>query len=158
MKKMIDLIKNLLIKYKEFVLYCIVGTCTTLVNFVSFYLLNLVFGENLYLANNIIAGIIAITFSFFANKLLVFESKSFAAKTFFREMVEFYSARFLSVAVDESGMWFLVEILDFDRFSFTVFGFEVTGKLIAKMTVTVIVVVLNYVFSKFVIFKKKKKK
>lgn len=157
MKKIIDLIKELLKKYKELVLYVIVGAATTLLNFSIFYLLNLVLGEDLYLVNNIIAAIIAITFSYIMSKLFVFESKSFAVKTVIREMVEFYSARFLSLIIDEGGMWLLVEILDFDRFSFTVLGFEVTGKLIAKLAVTVIVVILNYIFSKFVVFRKKKK-
>lgn len=157
MKKIINIIKDLLKKYKELVLYAIVGVLTTLVNFVAFYLLNLVLGEDLYLVNNIIAWIIAVNFAYINNKLWVFESKSFAAKTVIREMVEFYSARFLSLIIDEAGMWFLVEILDFDRFSFSVLGFEVTGKLIAKMLLMVIVIILNYVFSKFVIFRKKKK-
>lgn len=156
MKKLIDWIKGLLIKYKELVLYGIVGTATTVLNFSSFYLLNLALGDGLYLVNNIIAAIIAITFSYIMNKLFVFESKSFAFKTVAREMVEFYSARFLSLIIDESGMWFLVEILNFDRFSFTVFGFTVTGKLIAKGILTVVVVILNYIFSKFVVFRKKK--
>lgn len=156
MKKLIDWIKGLLIKYKELVLYFIVGVFTTLLNFSAFYLLNLVLGENLYLLNNIIAALLAITFSYIMNKLFVFESKSFAFKTVAREMVEFYSARFLSLIIDESGMWFLVEILNFDRFSFTVFGFLVTGKLIAKGILTVVVIILNYIFSKFVVFRKKK--
>lgn len=154
---MMNMIKDILKKYKELVLYVIFGALTTLINFSLFFLLNLLFGEELYLVNNIIAAITAVTFSFIANKLWVFESKSFAAKTVFKEMAEFYSARLLSLVVDEGGMWLLVEVLNFDRFSFTVLGFEVTGKLIAKLTVTVIVVILNYVFSKFVIFRKNKK-
>ena len=49
-----------------------------------------------------------------------------------------------------------VEKMSFDRFSFTVFGFDFSGKLIAKLLLAVIVVILNYFFSKFIIFAKKK--
>lgn len=156
MKKLMDQIKELFVKYKELILYCIVGAFTTVINFSAFYLLNSALGEDLYLVNNVIAVLIAITFSYIMSKLFVFESKSFAFKTVAREMLEFYSARFLSLIIDESGMWLFVEILDFDRFSFTVFGFTVTGKLIAKGILTVVVIILNYIFSKFVVFKKNK--
>lgn len=156
MKKLIDWIKGLFVKYKELILYFIVGVFTTLINFGCFYLLNLIFGEKLYLVNNVVAWIIAVIFAFIANKLWVFESKSLALKTVVKEFAEFISARFFSFLVDEGGMWFLVEMLNFDRYSFTLFGFEITGKLIAKGILTVVVMILNYIFSKFVVFRKKK--
>lgn len=60
--------------------------------------------------------------------------------------------------VEEGGLWLFVEKMSFDRFSFTVFGFDFSGKLIAKLLLAVIVVILNYFFSKFIIFAKRKQK
>jgi hypothetical protein len=54
-------------------------------------------------------------------------------------------------------LWLFVDKLGFDKFSFSLFGFEVTGKLIAKVLLAVIVVILNYFFSKFIIFAKRNK-
>ena len=67
------------------------------------------------------------------------------------------SLYFFSLCVEESGLWLLVDKLGFDKFSFSLFEFEVTGKLIAKVLLAVIVVILNYFFSKFIIFAKKSK-
>lgn len=150
-------IKGLINKYKEPILYLIFGVLTTLVNFVSFYLLNKAAGEEYYLINNVIAWFFAVIFAYVTNKLWVFESKGFALKTVVKEIPEFFAARLFSLAVEEGGLWLFVDRLGFDRFSFSLFGFEFTGKLIAKVALAVIVVILNYFFSKFIIFKKNKK-
>lgn len=150
-------IKDILKKYKELILYLVFGGLTTLVNFVVFYLLNVVTGEEYYLVNNIVAWFASVIFAYITNKLWVFESKSLAVKTVVKELAEFFSARIFSFAVEEGGLWLFVDKLGFDNFSFSVFGFEVTGKLIAKLVLAVIVVILNYFFSKFIIFKKNKK-
>ena len=150
-------IKGLINKYKEPILYLIFGVLTTLVNFVSFYLLNKAAGEKYYLINNVIAWFFAVIFAYVTNKLWVFESKGFALKTVVKEIPEFFAARLFSLAVEEGGLWFFVDRLCFDRFSFFFFGFEFTGKLIAKVALAVIVVILNYFFSKFIIFRKAKK-
>lgn len=150
-------IKDILKKYKELILYLVFGGLTTLVNFVVFYLLNVVTGEEYYLVNNIVAWFASVIFAYITNKLWVFESKSLAVKTVVKELAEFFSARIFSFAVEEGGLWLFVDKLGFDNFSFSVFGFEATGKLIAKLVLAVIVVILNYFFSKFIIFKKNKK-
>ena len=150
-------IKGLIYKYKEPILYLIFGVLTTLVNFVSFYLLNKAAGEKYYLINNVIAWFFAVIFAYVTNKLWVFGSKGFALKTVVKEIPEFFAARLFSLAVEEGGLWLFVDRLGFDRFSFSLFGFEFTGKLIAKVALAVIVVILNYFFSKFIIFRKAKK-
>ena len=152
-----NVIKDILKKYKEPILYVLFGGFTTVVNFLVFYLMNRAAGEEFYLVNNIIAWLAAVIFAYITNKLWVFESKSLAVKTVFKELAEFFSARIFSLGVEEGGLWLFVDKLGFDSFSFSVFGFEVTGKLIAKLVLAVIVVILNYFFSKFIIFKKNKK-
>lgn len=147
--------KKLLIKYKELITYIIFGVLTTAVNFVTFWLMNLVLGEKLYLLNNVIAWVVSVIFAYVTNKLWVFESKSWKLKVIGKEIPEFVGARLFSLAVEEGGLFLFVNVMHFDRFSFKLLGFEITGTLIAKVILAVIVVILNYIFSKLVIFKKK---
>lgn len=150
-------IKELYKKYEEVILYVVFGVLTTVVNFAVYWLCNKGFGEKYYLISNVIAWIISVVFAYVTNKLWVFESKSWAMKVLLKEVPEFFAARVFSFLVEEGGLWLFVEMLGFDKFSFEIFSFEFTGKFIAKIVLAVIVVILNYFFSKFVIFAKKKK-
>lgn len=150
-------IKELFKKYEELILYVVFGGLTTVVNFISFWAFNKILGEDLYLVSNIVAWFISVVFAYVTNKLWVFESKSWSFKVLVKEVPEFFLARVFSLAVEEAGLWLFIDKLGFDAFHFSVLGFEVTGKLIAKVVLAVIVVILNYFFSKFVIFAKKKK-
>ncbi len=151
-------IKQLFVKYKEIITYVVFGVLTTLVNFAAFWILSRFLGERLYLLNNAIAWVVSVLFAYITNKLWVFESKSWAPKVVVKESVEFVAARLFSFGVEEGGLLLFVDVLGFGKYSFTVFGFEITGQLIAKVILSVIVVILNYFFSKFVIFAKKNKK
>ena len=152
MKKLTDLI----VKYKELITYIFFGVLTTLVNFITFYLLRALLGEELYLLNNAIAWFLSVVFAYITNKLFVFESKSFERKILLREVSEFFGARIFSFGVEEGGMWLLIDLLGFGEYSLNILGFEIGGQLIAKLILSVIVVMLNYFASKFVIFRKKK--
>ena len=149
-------IKNLIIKYKELIIYGIFGVGTTLVNFLTYELFNMLLGVDLYWVSNIIAWFVSVVFAYVTNKLFVFESKSWSSKTAGKEFIEFVGARLFSFGVEEGGMWLFVDILAFGEKSLTLFGFTITGQIIAKLALAVIVVILNYFFSKFIIFKKKK--
>ena len=151
-------IKELIIKYKELLLYLIFGVLTTLVNFLTFWIFTKILGEELYLINNAIAWVVGVAFAFVTNKLFVFESKKWNAKTIGKEMPEFVGARLFSFGVEEGGMWLFVDILGFGEKSLTLLGFTITGQLIAKLALAIIVVILNYFFSKFIIFRKKDSK
>lgn len=150
-------IKNLFFRYKELFNYAFFGLLTTVVNFVTFYILDsfIIKGENAYLINNAIAWFVSVAFAYVTNKIFVFASKSREIKTVAREIVQFFSARVFSFLLEEAGLWLLVDTLSFGAFSYTVFGFEITGNLIAKVVLSVIVVILNYFFSKLWIFRKK---
>lgn len=147
--------KALFIKYKELITYVIFGVLTTVVNFGIFWLFNLLLGEELYLVNNVIAWVAAVAFAYVTNKLWVFESKSWKPSVIAKEIPSFVAARLFSLAVEEGGLWLFIDVLAFDKLSFSVLSFTITGKLIAKLILQVIVVILNYIFSKLVIFKKK---
>lgn len=154
---MMKKIKELLKKYEELILYVVFGGLTTVVNFAVYWVLNKALGENYYLVNNVIAWFVSVVFAYITNKLWVFDSKSWAPKVLVKEVPEFFAARIFSLLVEEGGLWLFVEKMGFNEFSFEIFGFEFTGKIIAKLVLAVIVVILNYFFSKFVIFAKKKK-
>ena len=148
-------IKELIIKYKELLLYLIFGVLTTLVNLLTFWIFTKILGEELYLINNAIAWVAGVVFAFVTNKLFVFESKTWKSKIAGKEFIEFVGARLFSFGVEEGGMWLFVDLLGFDEKSLTFFGFTITGQIIAKLVLAVIVVILNYFFSKFIIFKRK---
>lgn len=153
MKKLTELF----LKYKELVTYVFFGALTTLVNFLTFSFFRWLLGEELYLLNNAIAWLVSVIFAYITNKLFVFGSKSFETKTLLKEISEFFGARIFSFGLEEGGMWLLIDLLSFGDYSLTVFGFKISGQLIAKLLLSVIVVIFNYFASKLVIFKKKSK-
>ena len=140
---------------KELVSYLVFGVLTTLVSIVIFEVANLILGQALYLLSNIISWIFAVTFAFVTNKLWVFESKSWTASVIKAEIIAFVAARLFSLLLEEAGLYLLIDIFSLGTFSSAIFGFTLTGTLISKLIMQVIVVVANYIFSKFIIFKKK---
>lgn len=137
-------------------MYILFGVLTTLVNFIAFWLFDMVLGAKLYLITNGIAWIISVLFAYITNKLYVFQSKSFAPKILVKEFSEFLVARVFSFIVEELGMWLFVDIMGFNEFSLNLLSVDISGQLIAKGFLAVIVVIMNYFFSKFIIFAKKK--
>ena len=138
MNKFINLIKKVLTK--EVILYVFFGVLTTLVNFVSFYVLSswLNLEENL---SNVLSIIIAIIFAYFTNRKWVFNS---TADTFNKKLSEFYKfilGRLFSLVVETVGFFLLFNILGID-------------KLISKLFISVIIIILNFFISKFFAFKK----
>lgn len=142
---MIEKIKKLYNKYKEIVNYLIIGVLTTVVSLVSFYLVRIFVFTNdsqfdIQLAN-VISWILAVLFAFVTNKKYVFESKSTGYQKFL-EMIKFYVSRLTTLGVEMFVMWLLTSPLKVDD-------------MISKIIVQFIIVILNYVFSKLFVFKKK---
>ena len=150
-------INDLYTKYKEIILYVFYGGLTTLVNFIAYWLFDLILGAELYLVTNIIAWVIAAIFAYVVNKLFVFDSKSWAPKVLAKELPGFFGARVFSFVIEELGMLMFVDGFDFKSIAMDIFGiFTLSGAMIAKVILAVVVIILNYFFSKFIIFKKKK--
>lgn len=147
-------LKILFQKYREFIVYVIVGCCTTLINLGIYILCNFLIGEKLYQVSNVIAWIISVTFAFVMNKLVVFVSKSKDPGTVFREALGFYGARLFSLALESGGLWLLIDLLRFKEIRFH-FIIDITGSMIAKFIMLVVVTISNYIFSKFVVFRKR---
>lgn len=138
---------------KEIISYLFFGVMTTLVNFVTYSLLvKLAFGGNpadsqVTLSNGI-AWCVAVIFAFFTNKLFVFESKSFAFGTFIKEFTSFVGARILTGLMETFCPTLLMKA-GLDQSLFGIKG------IIAKLVVAVAVIILNYVFSKLISFRKR---
>lgn len=153
---------------REIITYIIFGVLTTAVNLVTFYIFKKIFisigwegvfnkllgsagwdkalellgsGTD-YLDATVIAWTVAVIFAFVTNKLIVFESKSWKPAVAGKEFVGFIGARLFSLLVELVFMFVMVTLLKWNDF-------------VAKFIVQVIVVILNYVFSKLLIFKNK---
>jgi putative flippase GtrA len=127
---------------RETITYMIAGILTTIVNFISYYVFcNLLGIENLFA--NVIAWIIAVIFAYVINYVWVFRSKKGEKKQEIEKVSKFFGARLFSLGVEELGLFVLVNILNWNN-------------LIVKASLAIIVIVLNYFFSKVFIFNEKK--
>ena len=153
---MINMIKSLIIKYKELITYGLFGVATTVVNFATFEIASRILGEKLYLLSNVIAWVVCVIFAYITNKLWVFESKSMKAEVVVKELFSFFAARGFSFIIEEGGLFLLVDVVGLSDYSLEVLGFTISGTFIAKAIVGVVVVIINYFFSKMFIFKKSK--
>ncbi|MBR6119386.1 MAG: GtrA family protein [Oscillospiraceae bacterium] len=150
MKKLLSRLLN-----RETLLYLIFGVLTTLVNLAVFWLMNRLLGEDLALLNNAVAFVAAVIFAYLTNKRFVFESRSWDAATLKREIPSFLGARLASFGLEELLLWIAKDLIRVGRWSLVILGLTLGGLMIAKILISVIVVVLNYIFSKFFIFKQK---
>lgn len=134
--------RTLFFKYKELILYVFFGGLTTLVNWGGYWLLADVFHVP-YLWATAIAQIASILFAYVTNRIWVFESKAKGAGPIFWEMVRFFGCRAASFVLDLLCM------------RVGVGGLHINDKVM-KLLSNVIVVIVNYVFSKLLVFRKPK--
>ena len=133
-------------KYKELIHYVFFGGATTAVNWVVYALLVELLHADITLSNAI-AWAAAVLFAFITNKLFVFESKSFAPATVLKEGLSFLGSRVLSGILEIVGPTALMAI-GLDMPLFGIDGFA------AKLVVSLFVIVLNYVLSTLLVFRK----
>lgn len=140
------MIKKIYQKYHEIINYLIFGVLTTIVSLGSYYLLtSFIFNPNDAIElqiTNILSWIFAVTFAYFTNRKYVFNSND---KNIIGEMVKFYLARLTSLLIDMLLMYIFVSYLKYN------------DKII-KVIVQIIVVTMNYIFSKILIFKNQRVK
>ncbi|MDL2310933.1 GtrA family protein [Peptostreptococcaceae bacterium OttesenSCG-928-C18] len=132
-------------KYKSIILYIIIGGLTTVVNLLVYSIFVKYFNLNMNISN-IIAWISAVIFAFITNKLYVFNSKNCKFNTMAKEFILFVSGRLLTGILEIIGLPILMSL----GINQIIFGVE---GLLAKLVIGVVVVILNYFFSKFLVFK-----
>ena len=126
----------------EMIAYVICGVLTTIVNYVVYFLMPRFesHGADLILAN-VIAWICAVLFAFAVNKVFVFDSPSFEKKTLSREFTAFVSCRLLSLGLETVILYIFVTVLQ-------------VNEPLMKILANILVLIMNYFASKFIIFKK----
>ncbi len=138
--------KDILKKYEEIINYLIIGFLTTLVSLGTYYILTLtILNPNAKIELQIANGIswfLSVTFAYFTNRKYVFKVKENKTK---KEVLNFYLSRLSTLILDMISMYIFVSILKFND-------------KIVKLIVQILVIVLNYILSKFLVFKKEKLK
>jgi len=150
--------KKLFVKYKEIIMYLIFGVATTVVSWVSYAVFTKLIPTVTFLGitventttANVLSWICAVLFAFVTNKIWVFDSKSWRVSVAIKELGLFVVSRLISGVIEIGGVPLLIW-LGIDQTIFNIEG------MVAKVLISVIVVILNYVFSKLFIFKNKKK-
>lgn len=135
-----ETIRALLKKYRELILYLVFGVLTTLVNYVSWWVIEPFFASSTVPVTA--AWIISVLFAYITNRRFVFESKVTGGKALAKELLAFLAARIMSGVLDLCFMWVFADWLGFDS-------------RIVKLISNVFVVIFNYIASKLVIFRKK---
>jgi putative flippase GtrA len=124
---------------KEVMIYLIFGVLTTLVNIITYWILVNILHMDYKLATSI-AWLLSVLFAFITNKLYVFNSKSMLPQILFREFLTFFFFRLFSYLIDLIMMIVMVEWLLIDDLN-------------AKILANIIVVIMNFFASKFLIFR-----
>lgn len=131
--------KTLWNKYKTYILYLFFGGVTTVVSWVSFY----VCARLLHIGtvpSNIISWILAVAVAYITNRKWVFESTATGVRRVLKEILGFTVSRLLSLGVETLLLWITVDICGWND-------------MLMKVIISIAVIILNYIFSKFFVFK-----
>ena len=129
-------------KYKALILYGIFGVTTTIINVVS-YALMLLIGINVQVAV-VVSWLLAVIVAYLTNRVWVFNSGASTNIELLREFISFMLARLATLIVEMLIIWFGVQLLDQDP-------------IIWKIIDNIVVILLNYVISKQIVFKNTRK-
>ena len=127
---------------KQFVLYGIFGVLTTVINIVVYWLIRKF--DVAIVTSTAIAWLVAVFFAYFTNRKYVFESHNTSLIAVFFEAVYFFACRIATGLFDVAFMYIFADLLGFNE-------------VITKAVSNIIVIILNYIASKFFIFKEGKK-
>lgn len=133
--------KGFLTKNRSVILYIIFGVLTTLVNIVSYWLLTRWLKQSVNTAT-VLAWILSVLFAYITNRTWVFDSKAIQPSEVIREIVSFFLARLSTGLLDWLIMFVFVTKLSLPDMP-------------VKIASNILVIVLNYVLSRFLVFKKR---
>ncbi len=131
-------LKELYAKNKEVILYLIFGVGTTAVDFIVSYALYPT-DINIH-AVHVIAWISAVAFAYITNRIFVFESRSKGITVIF-EIIKFAGSRIVTFLIQEAIVFLLFDVMELSEY-------------VVKIPAAVLVVILNYVFSRLLVFRK----
>ena len=133
-------LKTLLARYRDVIVYLVFGVLTTAVNYIIYLPCYNVLGLS-GSASNAIAWVGAVAFAYLTNKPFVFRSHDWSAKTVIPELTKFVGCRVGSGVLETAIIFLTVDLLGWN------------GNVM-KLLTSVLVVVLNYIGSKLLVFKK----
>ena len=128
-------------KHKEVLLYLFFGFVTTVISVVVYWLGADVAGISPLIAN-LFSWVLAVLVAFLTNRTWVFHARTENRQAFFRQLLSFYGGRLFTLGVEEAILFVGISLLHF-------------ANMPVKWTAQVVIVILNYVISKLVVFKKK---
>lgn len=131
-------LRQLLMKYKEQLLYLFFGGLSFLVSISTFAYFEKVININ-ELFSNVLSWLVTVMFAFLTNRIWVFSSKTKNWKEFVRQMYSFYMGRVVTLILEELILLIFVTWLNLNS-------------IVVKLIAQVIVIILNYIISKFIIF------
>ena len=134
--------RKLLEKYWDVITYLVFGVLTTVVNYLI-YLPCLYWLEMDAWLSNALAWVVAVAFAFVTNKPIVFKSHDWSAKVVWSELTKFVGCRVGSGVLETGIIWLCVDMLGWNG-------------VIIKLITAVLVIILNYIGSKLLVFTKKK--
>ena len=140
------MIKQLWEKYKHIIAYLFWGVVTTVINLAVFQILSSGIHWN-YEVATVIAWFVSVLVAYFTNKVWVFGSHYTTISDFLVELLRFFVYRALTLVIDIVITFIGISVLGFK---------DPMGKFIVKVIDNVIVVIANYIFSKWLIFKDNK--
>jgi len=138
---MIGKIRALVEKYWDIVSYLFFGVCTTAVNYIIYLPCYNLLGMSATVSN-MIAWVVAVAFAYLTNKPFVFRSHDWSAQTVIPELTKFVGCRIGSGAAETLILFLAVDLLGWN------------GNL-WKLLTQIMVVILNYIGSKLLVFRKK---
>ena len=133
-------IRALIEKYYDILVYLVFGVLTTAVNYIVYLPCYNLLGFSATISN-MIAWVVAVAFAYLTNKPIVFRSHDWSAKTVVPELTKFVGSRIFSGALETGIIFVTVDCL-------------LWNGNIMKLITSVLVVILNYVASKLLVFRK----
>lgn len=138
---MIQKIRELIEKHWDIVSYLFFGVCSTIVNYVIYIPCYNLWGMSATVSN-LIAWVGAVTFAYLTNKPFVFKSNDWSSATVIPELTKFVGCRIGSGLAETLILFLAVDLMGWN------------GN-IWKLFTQVMVVILNYIGSKLLVFRKK---
>ena len=137
---MIQKIRTLVETYWDIITYLFFGVLTTVVNYLVYLPIYNLLGVSAAVSNAI-AWVAAVAFAYLTNKPFVFKSHDWSAKTVLPELTKFVGCRVASGVMETAIIFLTVDVCGWN------------GN-IWKLVTSVLVVILNYVASKLLVFRK----
>ena len=128
-------------RYRDVLIYLIFGGLTTLVNYLVYFPLHHAFHVAASVSSAIAWGV-AVVFAFLTNKPFVFQSHDWSGATVLPELTKFVGSRVFSGLFEIAWIALTVDLLKWNSIAM-------------KLLASVVVIVINYVASRWLVFKKK---